>query len=199
MTRSLRIAVLTVAVLVVLVLGTRAYAQATCGRPTNWNATWTGLIWLCPDSPAKASEMNDNLAAIVGYVEAKTGAVGQPLAITGTPVNSANIADGTIASGDLAAASINARELADGGISASKLANRLPVYTLHTQCGDENLLSFAPTCIANVNTAPCGSSCSTFGQVRLTQCDGSCGSCVTAVPIIPCPRNNTFRGFLVGP
>lgn len=199
MTRPLRIAVFSVSALVVLVLGTRASAQVTCSRPMNWGASWTTLVHFCPDAPAKASEMNDNLATIVGYIETKTGTIGQPLTITGTPVNSANIVDGTIASGDLAAASIGAREIADGGISASKLANRLPVYTLHTQCGDENLLSFAPTCIAVVNTAPCGNTCSTVGQVRLTQCDGSCGSCVPVVPVISCPRNNTFRGFLVGP
>lgn len=199
MTRSLRVALFTVAALVVLVVATRAYAQITCSRPTNWGSSWTTLVHFCPDSPAKASEMNDDLATIVGYIETKTGTVGQPLTITGTPVNSANIADGTIASGDLAAASIGAREIVDGGISASKLANRLPVYTLHTQCGDEDLLSFAATCTAIVNTAPCGTVCPTFGQVRLTQCDGSCGSCVVVVPTISCPRNNTFRGFLVGP
>lgn len=199
MTRSLRIAVFAVAALVVFVLGTRAYAQVTCMRPGNWNAGWTGLVWLCPDAPAKASEMNDNLAAIVGYVETKTGAVGQPLTITGTPVNSANIADGTIASGDLAAASIGARELLDGGITASKIANRLPVYTLHTQCGDENLLSFAATCTANVPTSPCGNTGCSVTQIRLTQCDGTCGGCVAPVPTVTCVRNNTLRGYLVGP
>lgn len=198
MTRSLRIAVFAVGALVVLVLGTRAYAQVTCMRPGNWNAGWNGLIWLCPDSPAKASEMNDNLAAIVGYVEAKTGAVGQPLTISGTPVNSANIADGTIASGDLAAASIGARELLDGGITASKLANRLPVYTLHPQCGDSDLLTFSATCQFTSPGVPCGTACSNVGQLRITQCDSTCGPCTTNFGIT-CPRSNTFRGYLVGP
>lgn len=200
MTRPLRIASFTVAALVVLVVGTRAYAQVTCSRPTNWGSSWTALVHFCPDSPAKASEMNDDLATIVGYIETKTGTVGQPLTITGTPVNSANIADGTIASGDLAAASVGAREIADGGISASKLANRIPVYTLHTQCGDENLLSFAATCSASVTAAPCGNAGCNVGLVRFVQCDGTtCGSCVAPIPTIVCPRTNTFRGYLVGP
>lgn len=200
MTRPLRLAVFTVATLAALVLGTRAYAQVTCSRPTNWGSSWATLIHFCPDSPAKASEMNDNLATVVGYLETKTGTVGQPLAITGTPVNSANIADGTITSGDLAAASISGRELVDAGITASKLANRLPVYTLHTQCGDENLLSFAATCTTTQIPAPCGNSGCNVGLFRFIQCDGStCGSCVTPGSTISCPRNNTFRGFLVGP
>lgn len=197
MTRPLRIASFTVAALVVLVVGTRAYAQVTCSRPTNWGSSWTALVHFCPDSPAKASEMNDDLATIVGYIETKTGTVGQPLTITGTPVNSANIADGTIASADLAAASVGAREIADGGISASKLANRIPVYTLHTQCGDSNLLSLAPTCDYTSPGLTCATVCPP-GQLRFTQCDSSCGPC-TNVFSVTCPRNNTFRGYLVGP
>ena len=199
MTRPLRLAVFTIATLVVFVVGSRAYAQATCSRPTNWGSSWSTLVHFCPDAPAKASEMNDDLATIVGYIETKTGTIGQPLAISGTPVNSANIADGTIASQDLASASIGPRELLDGGITASKLANRLSVYSQNPQCGDENLLSLSTTCTATVNTTPCGSNGCGVGLFWLIQCDGSCGSCTSPVPTIVCSRNNTFRGFLVGP
>jgi hypothetical protein len=208
MSKTLRTAVLAVAFLSVGVLGTRALASGTCARPSSFLSNWAALNHFCPDEPALASEVNSNFATVVGWVEAKTGPVGSPLTLPGTPVNSANIADGTITSADLAndsvtsldlaPGSVGTWELADGGVTAAKLAGRAAVYLIPTPCPNAGLLTTATTCPEPFGATPCGGSC-TIGQSRWTVCDGSCGPCSGGPTVISCPKPTVLLGYVVPP
>jgi hypothetical protein len=160
-----------------------------------------GLTWFCPDEPALAAEMNANFATVVGWLEQKVGPVGTPtLTLSGAPVTSASIADGTIDAVDLAPGLVSTRELADGGVTAAKLASRVTVYSVNGACPSPGTLTTQATCTEALTAVSCvipGSPCA-FSQ-RYTQCDGSCGSCVPVFLPQACVRPNSFVGFLVGP
>jgi hypothetical protein len=206
--KSVRTVVIAFAALVLGALGTRALASGTCARPTSFLANWSGLNHFCADEPALASEMNQNFATVVSWVEAKTGPVGSALTLPGTPVNSGNIADGTISSADiandgitsvnLAPGAVGTRELADGGVTPSKLANRVAIYVNPSNCVNPGTLSTSPTCSEVYTPVACvgGQPCS-LGS-RYTACDGSCtGSCFAGP--LACTRPTSLLGFLVAP
>lgn len=194
----LRLAVMSVAAAALLVVGGRALASGTCARPASFLANWTGLNHFCADEPALASEMNANFATVVGWLEQKVGPVGTAtLTLSGTPVNSGTIADGTIVGADLAPGAVSTRELADGGVTAAKLASRVAVYTVNAACPAAGALSGLPTCTEVITVTFCGTACS-LSSPRYVQCDGSCGAC-GVIPNVNCPRPNSFVGYLVGP
>lgn len=51
----------------------RALAQATCAAPMVWAP---GLIAFCADTPAVASDVNQNFSALVNHVQQKVGTLG---------------------------------------------------------------------------------------------------------------------------
>lgn len=198
MSKTLRVALFAVGSVCALVLGSSAFASGTCARPMSFLANWTGLHHFCPDEPALAVEMNDNFVTVVRWIEQKVGPVGtSTLTLSGTPVNSATIADGTIVGADLSPAAVGARELLDGGVTASKLASRVPVYQTPAQCPNAGSLTASSTCPEPNPPVICGSAGCSTGTFRYTQCDSTCGGCGVITPT--CPRANTFIGFLVGP
>lgn len=198
MPKNLRVATGVIAALCLLVLGSSAFASGTCARPMSFLANWTGLHHFCPDEPALAGEVNANFATVVQWIEQKVGPVGtSTLTLSGTPVSSATIADGTIVGADLSPAAIGARELVDGGVTASKLASRIPVYQTPSQCPNGGSLTLSSTCPEPNPAIICGNTGCTTGIFRYTQCDSTCGACGLVTPI--CPRATSFVGFLVGP
>jgi hypothetical protein len=191
--------------LVALSSSSFAFAQ-TCTPPASWRAP---LTYFCADTPALASQVNDNFGQVVAWVEAKVGRVGQAFATDGGVIITQALADGAVTTPKLAPLAVDTSRLANGAVDTSKLATGavtrdklsgggVAVYANHSSCADPGVITFNSTC--TYFTTLCGVTCGGFGQAYFA-CDGSCPNTIPACSNVPrpCQANNPIRGYLVAP
>lgn len=124
----------------------RSFAQATCAAPSIWAPA---LVPFCPDSPAYASEVNQNFSALVNYMQQKVG----PLGNTNLTVTGATTLQGLTVNG--ATTTVNGAATVNGALQARTL--RTTVTTIApTTAVTYTSQTFAATDLTTSFTVPPG-------------------------------------------
>jgi hypothetical protein len=86
-------------------------------------SAWAQLIPFAPDTPAMASEVNQNFNLLKQWIEQKVGTVGTSVVTFTTPLAGSQLENLTVTAAKLADATITSAKIADGAITSADIAD----------------------------------------------------------------------------